>query len=542
MKEHKIKIVKAIPFGKGLDRCYMPPLGMARIYTYLINQGYNITQHDIYKKFNFFTLYFYKILRFFVVRFFNSEKEFIDFLKSSRFSFILLFVKYYISSKCFKKIDILLISAYDSCKYSSVFSIIIAKLFKQINPNGIVIIGGEWNHDAYIYDNLNTFLRIGVLDYYIHHDGEKGLDLLLRYINKENIDLKKIPGLCYMENKTLVINTEDYLEKPIRVSFEGLNLKEYSWQESGFFNKISKTKFPLESVTMLPVYSTTGCIYKCAFCGNSETSCRALSPKESVDNIQYLSNVYKTKYFFFMDSTINISLKYIKEFCDEILKRDLKIYWTSCASFRGVENKEIFGLMRRAGACRLIYGLETASPRLLNFINKDIKLSVVEKGIKWSHEAGIWTDLEIIAGLPSETEDDLNHTINFLNRNSEYIDNVWLNRFFLVKGSRMHKFPEKYNIKNIKFSDKLVSSDKFFEFPYRYFYDEINGHLWEQKLKQIEESHKAIQSCMIKNELNVNYDYQMTNVLLYLYSFLGSKKEIKKYYKNYEQNFINRRY
>jgi radical SAM superfamily enzyme YgiQ (UPF0313 family) len=45
--------------------------------------------------------------------------------------------------------------------------------------------------------------------------------------------------------------------------------------------------------------------------------------------------------------------------------------------------------LRDAGAARIVWGLETGSPRMLTYIQKNIKLSHVEACLKKSYELGI---------------------------------------------------------------------------------------------------------------------------------------------------------
>ena len=99
-----------------------------------------------------------------------------------------------------------------------------------------------------------------------------------------------------------------------------------------------------------------------------------------------LKEEYNTSFFFFLSSTINISKKYINELCDEIIKNNLNIYWSDCARFNEMD-KETLIKMRKAGCIRLIYGLETASPKMLKYIDKRITLEQASRVIKETHEA-----------------------------------------------------------------------------------------------------------------------------------------------------------
>ncbi len=230
--------------------------------------------------------------------------------------------------------------------------------------------------------------------------------------------------------------------------------------------------------------------------------------------MEFISRKHKTKYFFFLDTTINISYNYIRSFCDEIIRRNLEIYWTSCASFSGLNDPDTFKRMRRAGACRLIYGLESGSQRMLDYVRKRLRIDRIEQGLKWSCEAGIWTDLELIAGMPTETTEDIDATIAFLDRNKEYTDTVWLNRFFLSYDSAMARRPNEFNIANIRRRETGSDIDQLGESRYRYCFDETGGLKWPEKERQIEASYARVHGFLSQNRLLPCFDTSKINILL----------------------------
>ena len=533
----RIKIVRSIPINGiiGKTNFYMPPLGMARIYTHLKNRGFDITQKDLLKT-GLGSSFFYSLTMLRLFRYLRNTNK-LDELLGSKATSIGKELRYYIKAKDLADVDVLLISVF-SCPFSSVFGIIVAKYYKSIKPNGVVVAGGEWLQTSFIYDHFDLYSALGIIDYYIDEYGELPVEMLLRYLDNEPIDRSKIPGLSYRAGEKVVRNDFTYVQKPFLPLFDGLHLEKYQWHGCKIFNRLIKSKNKDSSIFMLPVQSISGCLNNCAFCGYSETKCSALSPVEAVDNLEYLSRKYNTKYFFFMDSTINISYEYVKGFCDEIIRRNLEIYWTSCASFGGLEDENIFKLMRRSGACRLIYGLESGSQRMLNYINKKIEADHAARCLRWSCEAGIWTDLEIIAGMPFEEEKDIDLTTAFLDENKAYIDTVWLNRFFLSCGSAMYNRPADFGIENIRKKDHSSEIDHIVDYRYRFSFDEINGLEWSEKEKQIEYSYCKLQHFLSRNGLTPCYDTAKINVLLlYLYSCAVDKEQIKNCLKYYYAEF-----
>ena len=529
----KVKIIKPIPLEEECetDSYYMPSLGLSRLYMYLKNKGFDIVQQDLFKRHDRQNFQLYTEIRKSVSYYYDHIEELFDRDLSSEF---IECVNHYITKEELVNIDVLLVSVYDCSHYSSVFGIIVAKYFKSINPEGVVVLGGEWEQNPYALNNLDNLFRHNILDYYILDRGEKALELLLNNLKCVETDLTNIPGLHYFEDGEIKKNIPSGVDIAFSADFDGVDLTQYYWTKAPFFAKRNPEKFINKPLLMLPVQHMTGCINKCAFCGYSASKCVSMRPVECVDNIERLYDKHGARFFFFVDATLNISRKFITEFCDEIVKRNLEIYWTSCASFRGLDSPEIFHLLRKAGACRLIYGLETASPRLLKYINKGLDVGQVENGVRWSHEAGIWTDLELIAGLPTENDSDLQCTLDFINRNNRYISYVWLNRFFLTVGSIMYTHPEKYSIVNIRPMGGKLLDDYKNDIRYQYLFDEIDGLKWEDKVNQIENSFLLVRKELEKYKLSYRDEKpEYTNALLYLYSCLDRPKEIRRYFNMY---------
>ena len=166
----------------------------------------------------------------------------------------------------------------------------------------------------------------------------------------------------------------------------------------------------------------------------------------------------------------------------------------------------VLKLARRAGFISVIYGAESASPRLLKCINKGVSMEDIRQAVRTSHEIGFWTGIEIIAGLPTETDEDTRATENFLNENAECLDAVYLNTFRLLEYSEFGRYPEKYGLANLRragYQDKIKIAK---DIPVEMAFDEANGLEWKGKIRQIAGSFATVQDA-IPSRL-IHYPYQ----------------------------------
>jgi hypothetical protein len=172
----------------------------------------------------------------------------------------------------------------------------------------------------------------------------------------------------------------------------------------------------------------------------------------------------------------------------------------------------------------------------MRFINKNIEIEHVSHVLQWSHEAGIWTGLEIIAGLPFENNEDICLTVDFIHAHRKYLDEVWLNEFFLSFGSDMVESPHKFGIKNIRDYYRLPKLLDVDLECFRYAFDEIGGLSWHAKQRQTNESYQTIGEALDGYGLLPDYDIRdEMNALFYLYTCLSDKSKIKDYLKQYQK-------
>ena len=77
-------------------------------------------------------------------------------------------------------------------------------------------------------------------------------------------------------------------------------------------------------------------------------------------------------------------------------------------------NKELLKEMKDSGCFMLSFGVESLEQRVLDKVNKKVKVSQIEKAIRLSREAGIEVMAHIIVGLPGQTEESVKKTVEKL--------------------------------------------------------------------------------------------------------------------------------
>lgn len=224
-------------------------------------------------------------------------------------------------------------------------------------------------------------------------------------------DFRDIQGISYKENGKIIrnanrefISSEDLDGIPFisKVYKEHLNIRDY------FLNH---ALYP-----MVQIFTGRGCPFKCTFCSWPETlmgrKYRVRSTENVVDEFEYIANeLTEVNEIFIEDDTFTISKKRIREICEEIKRRKLKITW-SCNA-RANLDYETMKAMKEAG-CRLLdVGYESGSDEILKNIRKGITTDDSRKFTKDAKKARLMILADFIFGMPGETKETAEKTIRF---------------------------------------------------------------------------------------------------------------------------------
>lgn len=275
----------------------------------------------------------------------------------------------------------------------------IAKIAKEVYPDCITMLGGC---HATFWDT-NALIECPDLDIIVRKEGEVTFTELLKKLeHKEKID--DVKGITFRKGNEIA-KTEDrpYIENLDNLPFPAhhlLNLKSYI--------KIGKL--------IVPLMTSRGCIYWCDFCSAVRMfgrKYRMRSPKNVVDEMEFIHNEYGVEQFTFYDDAFTVDQKRVEEICNEILRRKLDVEW-DCETRVDMVNKSLLEKMRRAGCIAVWFGVESGCQMIIDRMKKKFTIEQTRKAFKMAHEAGLLTVASVILGFPGETEETAWATINFV--------------------------------------------------------------------------------------------------------------------------------
>lgn len=166
----------------------------------------------------------------------------------------------------------------------------------------------------------------------------------------------------------------------------------------------------------MPISMTTtrGCPHQCIFCVGRKmvgSRVRYRSPQRVVDELEALSGLGFHQVNI-ADDLFTADRRHCTAVCDEILRRGLKVKWTSFARVDTV-SEEVLSRMKAAGCAAVSFGVESANREILKTIKKRITPEQVVEAVRMCARTGVTPFASFILGLPGETPETIQESMEF---------------------------------------------------------------------------------------------------------------------------------
>jgi len=219
--------------------------------------------------------------------------------------------------------------------------------------------------------------------------------------------LEEILGISYRKNGSVV-------HTPDRPDVQDLDSLPHATDVYKRDLDVTRYTVPFLLYPFVSLYTTRGCPAQCTFCLWPQTLSGHPWRKRSTDDVaremakakEYWPNVRE---FFFDDDTFNIQGARTIELCSKI--KHLNLTW-SCTS-RVTTDYQTLKAMKEAGCRLLIVGYESGDQQILKNIKKGATLERARQFTKDCHKLGLVIHGDFILGLPGETRETIQNTIQF---------------------------------------------------------------------------------------------------------------------------------
>lgn len=288
-------------------------------------------------------------------------------------------------------------------------------------------------------------------DFITLDDGEVPLELLCKNVLNPSEDETEFKRTFLIENQEVTYKNNskkhDYKQADIGTpDYTDLKLDQYisvieianpmhSLWSDGRWNKLTMAH---------------GCYWgKCTFCDISLDYIRIYEPisaKILVDRMEELIQTTGETGFHFVDEAAPPAL--MREVALEILRRNLVVTWWTNIRFEKSFTRDLCYLLKLSGCVAVSGGLEVASDRLLQLIDKGVSVEQVARVTRNFTEAGIMVHAYLMYGYPTQTVQETVDSLEMVRQMFEMgiLQSGFWHQFAMTAHSPVGINPEKFGV------------------------------------------------------------------------------------------------
>lgn len=288
--------------------------------------------------------------------------------------------------------------------WNSVQNTSIIKKVKQINPNCLVVFGGQGTPKG---DRCKQFCKDNPgIDILVHGEGELTFeDILLRYLKDK--DWTKVNGITINP----LIKGQQLISTPPRERLKDINSMPSPYLD-GLFDDLVKIKdhdYSFEGT----IESVRGCPFQCTFCEIGDKYFQKIAKQTNEKIFQELDWLSKNKVEFFYNADSNFGL--FKEHLDQVkymtkLKKEtgypdnIRVDWAKAKADKVIEYAH---LLTEAGMMKgITIALQSMNPDVLKAVRrKNVDNGKLQEFFDLYKDKELVSYVELILGLPMETLD-----------------------------------------------------------------------------------------------------------------------------------------
>jgi anaerobic magnesium-protoporphyrin IX monomethyl ester cyclase len=276
-------------------------------------------------------------------------------------------------------------------------------IIKRICPEIPIVLGGA--HPSVMPEK--TLQEIPDADFVIVNEGEETVVTLLSALQSSK-SFDNIKGLVFRKNSEIIMSSPP---EPIE-DIDSLPMPDRTLIDQSFYRAQSFLSFSSNTAS---IYTSRGCPGRCVFCCSGHrlrTRIRERSVKSIMKEINYLVETFGIDYLLIKDDTFTLRKSRVEDFCDAIKKEHPKIKW-HCMGRVNTVDYNLLSKMKRAGLHDIFFGIESGNDDILKKAKKGITTKAVRSAVSACKDLNIRTYGAFILGLPGDTVETINQTIDF---------------------------------------------------------------------------------------------------------------------------------
>jgi radical SAM superfamily enzyme YgiQ (UPF0313 family) len=234
------------------------------------------------------------------------------------------------------------------------------------------------------------------------------------FMHPENEIFDDCRGITYKTSDGQIHNNVD---RPPIADLDSLPWPAYHLFKMDGYTNLQPATDHVDGSRSFSIMTSRGCPYRCTFCSQSimPIKWRSRSPENVLKEWRHLVEDLGAEEIGVLDDSANIRVKRLEELGTLLIENNLnRVPWIFVNGIRAnLASKELLGLLKEAGLKRTAFGVESGDPEILKSIDKKVDHDTIRQAFKNAKEVDLETIAFMIIGLPGETRETMQRTIDF---------------------------------------------------------------------------------------------------------------------------------
>ena len=285
----------------------------------------------------------------------------------------------------------------------------VIEILKVAHESGWSTVVGGPEPGAYV----DEYLEAGA-DFVVIGEGEITLQELLSALEDgAEASLAKVAGIAYRDSSGIIHHTAP------RTQITNLDAQPWPARDAVDIQRYVQTWRDAHGKGSVSFITARGCPYKCRWCSHQVygQTHRRRSPSLVVDEVEWLVQRYEPDMAWVADDVFTIHYGWIRDYAAEMKRRGLRIPF-ECISRADRLNAEMLDLLAELGCFRIWIGSESGSQRILDAMERGVRLDQVQRAVELSRSRGIQSGMFLMWGYEGEELVDIEATVEHVKRSN----------------------------------------------------------------------------------------------------------------------------
>jgi len=269
-----------------------------------------------------------------------------------------------------------------------------------------VVVGGP-EPGAYVREYLEAGAKIVVLG-----EGESTMEELLPALKSgSETALQHVAGIAFLDDSGRLHQTGP------RAQIADIDRLPWPARDAVDLRRYMQTWRTAHGKGSLSFITARGCPYHCRWCSHQVfgKTHRRRRPERVVDELEWLLEQYEPDMAWIADDVFTIHHGWLKAYASEMKRRRLHVPF-ECITRADRLNAETADLLAELGCFRVWVGSESGSQKILDAMERGVKVEQVQSAVTLCKSRGIQTGMFLMWGYDGEEIEDVEATITHVKK------------------------------------------------------------------------------------------------------------------------------